>query len=1797
MALSDLIHLDDLLQDWRRLLSQWARTGELTLAAQEALQLDRVPERLQRLVSEWSEGDFSQLPPVVVLSGSVMPGAAGAYAISSGTIYLNAEWLQSAGQSRVLEVLTEELGHHMDGLLNTSDTPGDEGDVFSSILNTASFLNEVSGVEEGIVLVDDQHIGVEFSYESISGTQSILIENPFGIAEATFDIAAISRPGISDFIPYAVLSQAVKVASKSWEFTELITGLYADYGGGFDLENNYYAASDSYINLIKNIFEFALKDGILLSLKLTLPVPGRDAIVFAVETILDLTTGVILSSVNQTFESINSYLSRRLVNDAWHSNAFSSDTSFEAGEFMRGAISKAELGRRLNEKNIYQKFEMELSAFQQGKPPPFNDGVSEILIDQQNRIQFRKGLQRLFEEVQNPSDIVFLLNGATVNGVLASYLSWESGQVKDLEVRANGVLSLKEPLRRDISQGYFRNSGTVDVAEGSLHFSSSQTHTGVYIARTGELRFSGGVHTFTNDLDLQGDQFYFDGGEFTGLIHDQLNWIGGTAVDLTIAAGSRLVLTDSSPNFRTWSGEIVNHSQIEYKNEEINGYYPGPVVFGTRDKAAKFINENAFSLIGKYASLTSNYGSDNSWERRGQQQFINKGLFSRSGSGTSYIDIPFLNQGRLEVKEGDLSISGDVNIFTNEGLVDVQAGRLSITNTHSHTGNYIARTGEVRFSGGVHTFTNDLDLQGDQFYFDGGEFTGLIHDQLNWIGGTAVDLTIAAGSRLVLTDSSSSISNRAWSGEIVNRSRLEYKNEELTGFYPGYVVFGTSSKAARFINENEFSLIGKYASLTSSTGYNDGSSERRGQQQFINKGLFSRSGSGTSYIEIPFLNRGQVEVKEGELYIYGDANNFINQGLVDVQGGRLVIMGQVYSQHEGETLVRKSGNIVLDGNYGFELNGGILSGEGVVNGKVISTGQVKPGSGIGLLTFNGSYSQGNTGILDIDIGGTAAGSSDLLWVNGHASLKGSIRVNLASDFKPSAGDEFEILKYHSFDGSFEIQGGTLGDGLTYDLRYHPDRLVLSVVEAINSGVAAFAIAETPAVGNTLTASAMASDPDGIGLVGFSYQWQSSTDGTTWSPVGTNSASYLVASADQGKQLRLVVSYTDGQGFPETVTTTAGSVPLVNVGPAAFFITGTPAVGNSLTASATTADPDGNGTFSYAWQSSTDGSTWSPVGTNSSSYLVASADQGKQLRLVVSYTDGQGFPETITTTAGSVPLVNDGPASFAITGTPAVGNTLTASITTPDPDGNGFGAFSYSWQSSRDGQAWFTIGQQASLLITTALAGRQVRLRVAYRDGEGFEEAITQSVGLVPLPAGAPQQTVAITGLNDNLGVIQGLVTDGAISNDTTPTLSGTLSAALGSSETLRIYRNGALAGTASVSGMTWSYTHTTALSGNGTHTFTAAVVKSTGISGQLSDPRSMLLDFTAPTQTVTITDVSDDRNPVQGSVAPGGRTNDTSPMLSGSLSAALDEGETLKLYNGTIYLVDALVDPNTLTWTATPTLSSDGTYTIRARVQDAAGNQGPLSASRSLILDTVAPGQTVTISGISDNLGTIQGPVTDGGISNDTTPTLSGTLSSALAAAETLRIFNGSTVLGSATVNNTTGTWTYTPSTPLSVSGAYAFTAAVVDGAGNTGPRSAARSMLLDAPISTAQKDTLTGTSGPDIFFLPQLSWSLLGTPANPAYDTIIGFQPTDKLQLSGRLFNARLTSSAGVANSLAEADIANTLTPSWAANTARAFTTNGFSGMFVALNDSRAGFQPESDAILLLQGYAVSINNGISLV
>lgn len=128
--------LSALLPGWRGLLQDWSASGQLTAAAQEALLLKNVPESLQQLVAQWASGNFLSLPPIELLSAQDISGAMGAYAISTGTIYLNRDWLLTARQEQVQAVLSEELGHHLDGLLNVVDTPGDEGEIFARIIAT-----------------------------------------------------------------------------------------------------------------------------------------------------------------------------------------------------------------------------------------------------------------------------------------------------------------------------------------------------------------------------------------------------------------------------------------------------------------------------------------------------------------------------------------------------------------------------------------------------------------------------------------------------------------------------------------------------------------------------------------------------------------------------------------------------------------------------------------------------------------------------------------------------------------------------------------------------------------------------------------------------------------------------------------------------------------------------------------------------------------------------------------------------------------------------------------------------------------------------------------------------------------------------------------------------------------------------------------------------------------------------------------------------------------------------------------------------------------------------------------------------------------------------------------------------------------------------------------------------------------------------------------------------------------------------------------------------------------------------
>jgi hypothetical protein len=78
-----------LMPTWYELLQQWSTDDRLKAAAKEALLLSDEPEQRKALTEQWAAADFNGLPPIVLLPAISMPGAAGAYAISTGTIYIN----------------------------------------------------------------------------------------------------------------------------------------------------------------------------------------------------------------------------------------------------------------------------------------------------------------------------------------------------------------------------------------------------------------------------------------------------------------------------------------------------------------------------------------------------------------------------------------------------------------------------------------------------------------------------------------------------------------------------------------------------------------------------------------------------------------------------------------------------------------------------------------------------------------------------------------------------------------------------------------------------------------------------------------------------------------------------------------------------------------------------------------------------------------------------------------------------------------------------------------------------------------------------------------------------------------------------------------------------------------------------------------------------------------------------------------------------------------------------------------------------------------------------------------------------------------------------------------------------------------------------------------------------------------------------------------------------------------------------------------------------------------------------
>ncbi|HBC7436080.1 BapA/Bap/LapF family large adhesin [Enterobacter bugandensis] len=331
----------------------------------------------------------------------------------------------------------------------------------------------------------------------------------------------------------------------------------------------------------------------------------------------------------------------------------------------------------------------------------------------------------------------------------------------------------------------------------------------------------------------------------------------------------------------------------------------------------------------------------------------------------------------------------------------------------------------------------------------------------------------------------------------------------------------------------------------------------------------------------------------------------------------------------------------------------------------------------------------------------------------------------------------------------------------------------------------------------------------------------------------------------------------------------------------------------------------------------------------------------------------------------------------------------------------------------------------------------------------------------------PQAPVIVSVIDDVLNTT-GPVDQNGLTNDRAPTLNGTGEPG----STITIFNGSDIIGTVVVpsSGL-WNFTPPSPLA-DGTYVLTATATDAAGNPSGQSNAWTIIVDGTAPAAPV-ITQVVDDVPGRTGSLDLNETTNDSTPTLSGTAAA-----------NATVTIRVDGVDIGTTVadglgaWSFTPdTPIAEGQHTLTAVATDAAGNISDVSNSWGIIIDSVAPDAPV-ITQVVDDVPERLGALNSGDSTNDTTPTLNGTAEPG----STVTIRQDGVDLTTIVIDSS-GTWTYTPTTPL-VNGTYTFTAVTTDGAGNTSQPSGGFTLTVDTtPPAAATIATVTddvgGVNGP----------------------------------------------------------------------------------------------------------------------
>ncbi|MFK7966942.1 MAG: Ig-like domain-containing protein [Burkholderiaceae bacterium] len=340
---------------------------------------------------------------------------------------------------------------------------------------------------------------------------------------------------------------------------------------------------------------------------------------------------------------------------------------------------------------------------------------------------------------------------------------------------------------------------------------------------------------------------------------------------------------------------------------------------------------------------------------------------------------------------------------------------------------------------------------------------------------------------------------------------------------------------------------------------------------------------------------------------------------------------------------------------------------------------------------------------------------------------------------------------------------------------------------------------------------------------------------------------------------------------------------------------------------------------------------------------------------------------------------------------------------------------------------------------------------ADRAGRGTLANRSISLARIESDAPAPVDDDGNSTTGAGIEISPGPIAAGGQTNDSTPTLSGSLDAELTAGQRVAVYRDGQEVGQAEVQGLQWRFTDSDVPAGE--RAYAARIADNDGNQSPLTDDFVLTIDGSAPdapvVQAVTGDNVVSAEEAAAGVAVVGSAEAGSTVVAQWGQSSVSGQGD------GSGQFVLQFTPEN---------LPAAGVQSLSVTATDAFGNVSE-AASSSVRLSA---DNGIAVTGVVDDVPENTGRFDSGATINDSTPTLVGVLDRTLQSGQSVQIIRNGVFVGNAEVEGLN--WSFTDG--RLANGSYRHTVRVINGDGSVAATTE-ESFVFDMDVSAPSRPSI----------------------------------------------------------------------------------------------------------------------------